>query len=219
MTYIRTDFTKLNPTLKQAYADGVKAMKALSVSNPADPRGWTYQSNIHGIPGAVPPPLQKYWSKCQHQTYFFLSWHRMYIYYFERIVPLGLQEQEASRSRTGTTPTPPRWGPPAPSRWSSGAQAVERAVGARQRAGKARAAGGDQRRAACSPRPTCATTSRTPSSTSTAWASAAPGWRWRSGAVPPASSTSAATTARSSSSPTTTCTCRWAASSPTACAG
>lgn len=84
--YVRTDWTALDATLKQAYADGVAAMKQLSQTDPNDPRGWTYQANIHGLSTPVPPGLEKFWAKCQHQTYFFLSWHRMYIWYFERIV-------------------------------------------------------------------------------------------------------------------------------------
>ncbi|MGH7262080.1 MAG: tyrosinase family protein [Nitrospiraceae bacterium] len=34
---------------------------------------------------------QTAWNTCQHGSYFFLSWHRMYLYYFERIL------REASR--------------------------------------------------------------------------------------------------------------------------
>jgi tyrosinase len=62
-----------------AYRKAVATMKALS---PSDPRSWTYQAAIHGT-FAGPP--QTAWNTCQHGNYFFWSWHRMYLYWFERI--------------------------------------------------------------------------------------------------------------------------------------
>jgi len=59
-------------------------MKERSKKDPSDPRGWIYQAAIHGtyaIPG------QDDWNQCKHgHSRFFLSWHRMYLYYFERIL-------------------------------------------------------------------------------------------------------------------------------------
>jgi hypothetical protein len=58
---------------------GVQVMQ----SRPAtDPTSWIYQANIHGT--TAPP--QPAWSTCQHGSFFFFSWHRMYLYYFERIL-------------------------------------------------------------------------------------------------------------------------------------
>ncbi len=56
---------------------GVENMKLAS-----GPTSWAYQANIHGsaTAGSVA------WSTCQHGNEFFLSWHRMYLYYFERIL-------------------------------------------------------------------------------------------------------------------------------------
>ena len=64
-----------------SYRTAIAAMRALPNSNP---RSWTYQAAIHGttLPG---PPLTA-WNSCQHGNYFFWSWHRMYLYYFERII-------------------------------------------------------------------------------------------------------------------------------------
>jgi tyrosinase len=57
---------------------GVKADGALS------PLGWKYQASIHGsLPGATD---QTGWDTCEHSTWFFLSWHRMELYFFERIL-------------------------------------------------------------------------------------------------------------------------------------
>ncbi|MGH4009063.1 MAG: tyrosinase family protein [Pseudonocardiaceae bacterium] len=63
-----------------AYAQAVAAMQARPAT---DPTSWTYQSAIHGAYAAPPPGAR--WNECQHQSWYFLSWHRMYLYYFERI--------------------------------------------------------------------------------------------------------------------------------------
>jgi tyrosinase len=59
---------------------GITAMKALPVTNPTS---WGYQAAIHGT--TLTNNLQS-WNSCQHNTQFFLSWHRMYLYFFERIL-------------------------------------------------------------------------------------------------------------------------------------
>lgn len=63
-----------------SYRKAIKAMKALPAS---DPRSWTYQAAIHGTTLAQ---TRTAWNTCEHGTYFFWSWHRMYLYWFERIV-------------------------------------------------------------------------------------------------------------------------------------
>jgi tyrosinase len=62
------------------YRKAIQAMKALS---PSDPRSWSYQAAIHGT---LTTPVQTAWNTCQHNATFFWSWHRMYLYWFERIV-------------------------------------------------------------------------------------------------------------------------------------
>lgn len=59
---------------------GVEAMKARPAS---DPTSWLYQANMHGT---YDTPALDAWNSCQHGSFFFLSWHRMYLYYFERIL-------------------------------------------------------------------------------------------------------------------------------------
>ncbi|MGB8132295.1 MAG: tyrosinase family protein [Candidatus Angelobacter sp.] len=63
-----------------SYRKAIKAMKLLPDSNPLS---WTYQAAIHGIPG---PALHPSWNTCEHGTPYFWSWHRMYLYWFERII-------------------------------------------------------------------------------------------------------------------------------------
>lgn len=63
-----------------AYKTAIKAMRALPASNPVS---WAYQAAIHGT---TMSPAKVAWNTCQHGNFFFLSWHRMYLYWFERIV-------------------------------------------------------------------------------------------------------------------------------------
>lgn len=76
-----------------AYRQGVKAMMAKPYS---DVTSWRFQAAIH-LPNpadaadfaSLPIDLQNYLDPanlCQHGNGRFLPWHRMYVYYFERIV-------------------------------------------------------------------------------------------------------------------------------------
>ena len=60
------------------YRDAVTAMKALPAS---DPRNWDNQATIH-------------LDFCPHGNWFFLPWHRAYLYYFERICREVTGEQD-----------------------------------------------------------------------------------------------------------------------------
>ncbi|HET9392224.1 MAG TPA: tyrosinase family protein [Candidatus Rubrimentiphilum sp.] len=83
--FVRRDIGGLMATdpIIVSYRKAVKAMQTLSMNNPNDPRGWAYQAAIHGT-RTMPTKLA--WNTCQHGTLFFWSWHRMYLYWFERIV-------------------------------------------------------------------------------------------------------------------------------------
>ena len=63
-----------------SYRKAIAAMKALPTANPLS---WDYQAAIHGttLPGS-----HTAWNTCEHGTHFFWSWHRMYLYWFERII-------------------------------------------------------------------------------------------------------------------------------------
>jgi len=64
------------------YALGVRRMQELPVT---DPRSWDYQSAIHGT-YATEKPSGASWNQCQHATWFFVPWHRMYLFQFESIL-------------------------------------------------------------------------------------------------------------------------------------
>lgn len=77
------------------YAKGVKAMRARPIN---DHRSWRFQAAIHeyvrtrdplAVAGeALPSPSDqtRYWTQCQHGSWFFLPWHRMYLHHFEAIL-------------------------------------------------------------------------------------------------------------------------------------
>jgi hypothetical protein len=46
-----------------------------------DPTSWLFQANIHGTYDPTPPQFADVWGTCQHGSFFFLSWHRMYLYF------------------------------------------------------------------------------------------------------------------------------------------
>jgi tyrosinase len=73
------------------YADAVRSMRALDPGpgppDPGAPHSWRFQAAIHGLAGlprTVDHPLG--WAGCRHNSWFFLPWHRVYLYFFERIV-------------------------------------------------------------------------------------------------------------------------------------
>jgi tyrosinase-like protein/polyphenol oxidase-like protein len=72
----------INDPILVTYRKAVTAMKALPST---DPRSWTYQAAIHGTLSS-PSPLPTAWNTCEHGSPHFWPWHRMYLYYFERIV-------------------------------------------------------------------------------------------------------------------------------------
>ncbi|MEM7049113.1 MAG: serine hydrolase [Acidobacteriota bacterium] len=89
---------------------GIEVMRSRATT---DPTSWCYQANMHGYstssltklcpeadtsqaPASVTcadgteidtqAGMMPGWNQCQHGSYFFVSWHRMYVYYFERIL-------------------------------------------------------------------------------------------------------------------------------------
>lgn len=76
--------TRRNVTSSAAAADldalrrGVAAMKKLIDTDPKDPRGWILQAYIHGNCTSF--------THCQHGSWFFAPWHRVFIYYFEQLI-------------------------------------------------------------------------------------------------------------------------------------
>ena len=80
--FVRRDIGRLSSSGPEiaALKRGIAAMQARADSVPTS---WIYQANVHGTedPGSLPG-----WNSCPHGSFFFLSWHRMYLYWFERIL-------------------------------------------------------------------------------------------------------------------------------------
>lgn len=69
-----------HPTLV-AYRMAIGKMQALEETNPLS---WKYQANMHGV--LANPGMVADWSWCMHGNWWFLPWHRGYLYFFERII-------------------------------------------------------------------------------------------------------------------------------------
>lgn len=76
-----------------------KAVAVLRARPLNDPTSWRYMAAVHGYPGSASDPFaqpgeklpskadqQTFWNQCQHQSWFFLPWHRGYLACFEEIV-------------------------------------------------------------------------------------------------------------------------------------
>jgi tyrosinase len=74
-----------------AYARAIAAMQALPIDRPT---GWAYQAAIHGQASGGTPPPGAPWNECQHATWYFLPWHRMYLFHFEQIVRTFVAQQD-----------------------------------------------------------------------------------------------------------------------------
>src|SRR5690349_15498966 len=68
------------------YATAVGKLKERPLDEPSS---WWYQAAIHGTTNR---PLQPLWRQCEHQSWYFLPWHRMYLYFFEGIVRKAVME-------------------------------------------------------------------------------------------------------------------------------
>jgi tyrosinase len=79
---VRKNINSLTQAEINAIKVGVLKMRALPYTNPTS---WTYQSAIHGTTLTDNLPL---WNSCHKPTEanFFLAWHRMFVYFFERIL-------------------------------------------------------------------------------------------------------------------------------------
>jgi len=65
---------------------------------PTDPLGWRFLAAMHGLEAAdgSPDTSNALWSNCQHGSWFFLPWHRMYLHAFELIIQNALEDDEWS---------------------------------------------------------------------------------------------------------------------------
>lgn len=79
---VRKDVNRITQAEINAIKVGIIKMKALPYT---DPTSWAYQAAIHGTTATDNLPS---WNMCHRpgEADFFLAWHRMYCYFFERIL-------------------------------------------------------------------------------------------------------------------------------------
>jgi tyrosinase len=107
---------------------GVDWMLALSRRDPTHPFSWTFQANIHGRPKFPAElvvlgrdanadrqfrlfadkldfsPTVPVFETCPHGNWWFLPWHRAYLFYFERILRWAAKKGVEERKSTGAFP-------------------------------------------------------------------------------------------------------------------
>ncbi|ADZ93170.1 tyrosinase family protein [Marinomonas mediterranea] len=109
MIRVRKNVNELTDDTLLWYSKAVESMKQKDIT---DPSSWWYQGAIHGYGLDKRPNLanneswsessvweqaegfppseglvnSQFWQQCQHGTWFFLPWHRMYLQFFEAIV-------------------------------------------------------------------------------------------------------------------------------------
>lgn len=108
MARTRTEIRALGATWNPTMLWYAKAVAALKLRPPTSKVSWLYLAGMHGfnetlwrgfgIIGAKPvlPPKAEqniYWNQCQHQTWYFLPWHRAYLLTFEDILRAWISAQ------------------------------------------------------------------------------------------------------------------------------
>ena len=87
------------PAVLEGYETAVGKMRALDPPGgpPSEPLGWRFQAAIHGLRGQFGADTSNpFWSNCQHGSWYFLPWHRMYLAAFELIIQHSLDDEEWS---------------------------------------------------------------------------------------------------------------------------
>ncbi|HEX5761021.1 MAG TPA: tyrosinase family protein [Thermoanaerobaculia bacterium] len=102
--FTRQEIHTLTPEQIDRYRAGVALMQSRNSNATTDPTSWLYQANMHAFPDpddpdptCAPTPFPgpnppEAWGTCQHSSFFFVAWHRMYVYYFERILRAAVRE-------------------------------------------------------------------------------------------------------------------------------
>ncbi len=70
---VRRNVNSLTAAELTRYKQAVATLRQRSTQNPQSPTGWTAQANIHR-------------DRCAHSNWWFLPWHRAYLYFFERLL-------------------------------------------------------------------------------------------------------------------------------------
>jgi hypothetical protein len=88
--FTRPSVASLSPAQITSLRRGIQAMMSRPVT---DPTSYRFQANIHGTED-TPTNTQEMqsWNQCEHGSFYFFSWHRMYLYFFDRILRAAAQD-------------------------------------------------------------------------------------------------------------------------------
>jgi hypothetical protein len=92
VTLIRKDITTLTPDELASFRSAIAKMKKddisfLNIDNSNSKMPvWDFQTAIHGEIDDSNQKINNDFRQCKHGSKYFLAWHRMYIYFFERIL-------------------------------------------------------------------------------------------------------------------------------------
>ncbi len=82
--FTRQSIAGLSSAQITALRAGIQVMMSKPVT---DPTSYRFQANIHGTLD-TPTTMEEMqsWNQCEHGSFYFPSWHRMYLYFFDRIL-------------------------------------------------------------------------------------------------------------------------------------
>jgi hypothetical protein len=88
--FTRQSIAKLTSAQIASLQKGIQVMMSRPVT---DPTSYRFQANIHGTED-TPTNTQEMqsWNQCEHGSFYFFSWHRMYLYFFDRILRAAAQD-------------------------------------------------------------------------------------------------------------------------------
>jgi hypothetical protein len=90
--FVRQSIAALSAAQVASLRKGIQVMMSRPSS---DPTSFAFQANIHGTYTAASTPEETLsWNNCEHGSYYFLSWHRMYLYFFDRILRAAAKDPE-----------------------------------------------------------------------------------------------------------------------------
>jgi len=82
--FVRQSISALSPAQIASLRHGIEVMMTRPVT---DPTSYRFQANIHGTEDSPTNPVEtQAWDQCEHGSFYFFSWHRMYLYFFDRIL-------------------------------------------------------------------------------------------------------------------------------------
>jgi hypothetical protein len=82
--FTRQSIASLSPAQIASLRHGIQVMMSRPVT---DPTSYRFQADIHGTTDNPTTAEQmQSWNQCEHGSFYFLSWHRMYLYFFDRIL-------------------------------------------------------------------------------------------------------------------------------------